>query len=391
MIHYFTVKNHKSINEPLKLSFIASGLNDPSEYKGTFPHRKKTLLKTVGVFGGNASGKSNLLSVLSCLKSYATPNNFVIQTPFGDTQNPLESTDFEIVYALGGGDKTPLMRYALSIVNTHVIHEKLEKWVSQKPTTIYERNFHEGNDIVEFNPFSKDKKAGRKILKDLSINETLLSRFEVSSSDVGQAADFFRNRLIILDHAKVEREGEALFLKYMNTEQKPFQRFAERMLAASDMGITGLFVKGGRIFLKHSEGPASLEISSESGGARTLLFLCPYLYECFRASCLLVIDGYGGYFHPEISSLVMRFFLDERVNKTQSQFLFSSHQTAILGLGLLRRDSTVFVYKEEDSTAIHRLKEFGVRTHDKVQKGYEGGKYGTSPSIDQKELWRLKK
>lgn len=390
MIHYFTVQNHKSILEPLKLSFVASGLNDPSEYKGTFPHRKKNLLKTIGIFGSNGTGKSNLLSALSLLKSYATPNNFVSQLPFGGSQNPLVPSEFSILYALGAGDKTPLMRYSLSILGTKVEYEKLEKWVSQKPTTIFERTNVEGKDVVELNPFSSDKRAGRKILKDLSVNETLLSRFEVSSSDIGQAVDFFRNRLIIVDPLKLEIEGEELFLKYIRQE-KSFQRFAERMLAAADMGITGLKIQGGRIVLKHSSGPEEIDISSESGGARTLLFLCPYLYDCFRSSSLLVIDGFGGYFHPEISSLVMRFFLDDHSNKAQSQFLFSSHQTAILGLGLLRRDSTIFTYKEEDSTFIHRVKEFGVRTHDKVQKGYEGGKYGTSPSIDQRELWRLKK
>jgi AAA15 family ATPase/GTPase len=73
---------------------------------------------------------------------------------------------------------------------------------------------------------------------------------------------------------------------------------------------------------------------------------------------------------------------------TVSQLIFTSHETALLNLNLLRRDEINFVYKNEDtcSTFIRSLKEFHARKGENIEKAYLAGRYLTSPEVKENLL-----
>ena len=66
MIVEFSVKNFRSINDIQTLSFVATGLKSPDKYSyidtnNVFIKKETTLFNTIGVYGANASGKSNII------------------------------------------------------------------------------------------------------------------------------------------------------------------------------------------------------------------------------------------------------------------------------------------------------------------------------------------
>ena len=69
MIIYFKVGNFKSINEPVIINFNASSINE--HYNSNVVEFNNTkLLKTIMMYGHNASGKSKILDALIYFKSF---------------------------------------------------------------------------------------------------------------------------------------------------------------------------------------------------------------------------------------------------------------------------------------------------------------------------------
>jgi len=69
MIVEFSVQNFRSIKEMQTISFVATGLKSPDKYAEVDENNivekdGMRLLKTVGIYGANASGKSNVLKAL---------------------------------------------------------------------------------------------------------------------------------------------------------------------------------------------------------------------------------------------------------------------------------------------------------------------------------------
>ena len=69
MIIEFSVKNYRSIRDLQTISFKATGLKSPAgseiDSNNIVKSDGVSLLKTVGLYGANASGKSNMLMALS--------------------------------------------------------------------------------------------------------------------------------------------------------------------------------------------------------------------------------------------------------------------------------------------------------------------------------------
>ena len=69
MIVDFSVKNFRSIKELQTLSFVTSGLKSAEKFSGVDINNitnidDTQLFKTIGIYGANASGKSNIIKAL---------------------------------------------------------------------------------------------------------------------------------------------------------------------------------------------------------------------------------------------------------------------------------------------------------------------------------------
>ena len=138
MLIDFTVENFRSIREPITLSAIAqTHKRNQSDNKITkpvsFPKRKLELLPVLGIFGANASGKSNVLNALQKVLSFVffselyekipTSQRFNFVKPFLLNSTSAKSPTKFAMRILSQGN---IYIYNLSILQNVITEEKLE-------------------------------------------------------------------------------------------------------------------------------------------------------------------------------------------------------------------------------------------------------------------------
>ena len=138
MLIDFTVENFRSIKEPVTLSAIAqthkkNASDDKIAKPFSYPKRKLEILPVLGIFGANASGKSNVINALGQVmtfiflsveyEKFASHPHFNFVKPF--LLNSITSkipTKFELRILREGN----IYIYNLSIHQYIILEEKLE-------------------------------------------------------------------------------------------------------------------------------------------------------------------------------------------------------------------------------------------------------------------------
>ncbi len=142
------------------------------------------------------------------------------------------------------------------------------------------------------------------------------------------------------------------------------------MLQAADLGIldvrlsredspTNKLGRGSRFELKHKceSDDAWLPLDEESRGTKTLFRLALPILRSIRTGATLLVDALESSMHPMLADLIVRQFNEPGINKRNSQLIFSTHDTNLLGTLIgepaLRRDQ-VCLRGREDGEAVPR-------------------------------------
>ena len=74
--------------------------------------------------------------------------------------------------------------------------------------------------------------------------------------------------------------------------------------------------------------------------------------------------------------------------QTGAQIVFTTHNTELLNMELLRKDQLYFVDKNNDDgvSELYSISGFSTRTTENVHKGYLLGKYGAIPNVEIAEV-----
>ena len=414
MIKNFFIKNFRSIKDRLDISFETSLLGDETFYENTFKKGELSLSKVLAFYGMNASGKSTIAIAFSVLRELVIPlvNGPVLPYyPFTfskETKN--EPTEVGAEFSLDNNGDSFVYRYFVKFDGKRVISEKFEKLTSQKYSLIYQRETDESfSTKVTIGNNAPNAPLLQALVDSIVPDRTFLSMFgRFKVPDLYDAYMFFLERFHNSSFA-VNR-----FVDYnpINIANNPdLKRFTLSLLKAADFNIKDIYVDKVKIpnyvnnqplfvaekdslFLQH-EGEVddcTLEFSNESLGTKKIVLLAEALYLVFLKSSVMIIDELEASLHPELTKLIVTCFLDETININNSQLIFTSHETTLLDLNLLRRDQIMFVYKDAHScsTYLRTLKDFHVRKTDSVAKSYLAGRYMTSPEINQNLLGGFK-
>ncbi len=129
------------------------------------------------------------------------------------------------------------------------------------------------------------------------------------------------------------------------------------------------------------------EFTDESAGTRRLANLLPILGPG-AAGRVYLVDEIDRKLHPLLAIALIRQFGDA---ESRGQLVFTTHNTHLLDLDLLRRDEVWFTSKDTQGRAsLASLAEFRVRNDLEIEKGYLTGRFGAIPFIGNlKDLgWR---
>lgn len=410
MIIDFTVSNFRSFRDEQTLSMNVEGSR--SRHASNFSlveDERFAVLRTAGIFGANASGKTNILRAFAAIQwlVVSSANRKEMQTippyePFRLSPTFAElPVSFEIEFIVPSGGR---YRYEVSFLSHKIITERLISFARRSRAIIFERH---AEDTWETIKFGGTFKGGNRKFPFFN-NATYLSR----SGNDASSPDFIR---------EIYRYFESI--RYFSNTNQMFSRIALRnsatlfavseLLSLSDTGIDKVTIEENEavddIRIPESIPPELKEAilaqnrmtanfwmksgSSElipfeakdiSLGTHRLFDLLPLILETLERGSVLAFDEIDAHLHSDMVNLVIQLFHDDEINVKGAQLIFSTHNTNVLNAGHMRRDQIWFVSKEDGISTLKCLSEYDkkyVRQDSPFDAFYREGRLGALPRL----------
>ena len=126
-----------------------------------------------------------------------------------------------------------------------------------------------------------------------------------------------------------------------------------------------------------------LPLEKESAGTQRFFSRIGSWISVVEQGKLLVIDEIEASMHPLLTRRLVAMIQDTKINTKGAQLLFTTHDTGLLDLSLLRRDQIWFVERDDKcgATVLYALTDFSPRKGENIQKGYLQGRFGAIPFV----------
>lgn len=430
MLIEFKFKNYRSFRDEAVLSMEATGLGSMRNSLITFNGMK--LLPGVAIYGKNGGGKSNVirafwLAVQFIKNAQRTQHEKAVVpvVPFSlNDYSQDEPTEFHFVYTMDG------VKYWYSFCATRekITHESLYHAPKRQKALVFSRenqvfSFTEEkskrrlisetiaenqlffsvactmNDVACVNAmkwfremifFSRDYSDIPSQLLDYSNNVTMLKAI----SDYAKAADFGihdmqfeidSKELKDLELPKDMPEGvrEALS-QFLNVLSETANNSETRL----KMGEVKAISRHQGMKLDGTTDLYSLGLEDESDGTRKLMSIAPAIETVLSNGGVLLVDELERELHPILVNYIVAKFQSKETNKKDAQIIFTTHNTELMSMELLRKDQLYFADKrqEDGASELYSISEFGTKTAENIRKGYLIGKYGATPDIEIEEV-----
>jgi AAA15 family ATPase/GTPase len=81
-------------------------------------------------------------------------------------------------------------------------------------------------------------------------------------------------------------------------------------------------------------------------------------------------------------------FQSKVTNPNGAQLVFTTHNTELMNMELMRKDQLYFVDKgrQDGASELYSISEFATKTTENVRKGYLAVKYGATPVVHIEEV-----
>lgn len=386
MLLQFSVTNHRSIKETAIISMKAA--TDKTRKEILFsPDGKKELVPVMAIYGANAAGKSNVIHALLLMRemvcgSFAKPlkGAELPYEPFAFLDGQTEPTAFEIIYYYDGIKYA----YGFSFDKDRILSEYLYHWPNGREALVFSRE----KDQYVFRESIQEQLtlAGRTSENRLY----LTSSNEWNCAQTEKAYLWFQQKLCGLITTGYSNETTIDAIRKGGEEK---QKVVKEMMLA-DLGICNVVLSGTKekpiVSTVHqltdengNRKQYTLQLGQESVGTQRFFSRIGLWMDVMHSGGVLVVDEIEASMHPLLTRHLIEMIQDQTINQNHAQLIFTTHDTGLLDLKLLRRDQIWFAEKDEKSmqTEVYALTEFSPRKEENIAKGYLQGRYGAVPFI----------
>ena len=401
MILSFKVENFRSIKESLEIKLTTEKrLKEKDLSENTFEQNGHEFVKSLLLYGRNASGKSNVLNALTALRILVISSNYfrhedLIQyyEPFLFDENyKNKPVKFELNFI----SNQIKYRYTILFIQKEIIYESLYFYPSKVKAKLFERK----KNKITYGDYYKGTK--KRIEDDLLQNQLFLSKS--ASSNVKYLNEcylyFFSSFSVFtihdtaVDNMLIAAVAEDL-LKYNIYKQNLLE-----LLKAGDTSIQDFKIKKYdkdkyEILTKHNVYKNGKEVShthldfeNESLGTKKLFLLGSIVLATLNIGGIAIIDELDKGLHPLLSKMLIKLFNSKKNNPNNAQLLFATHDSTLLDLEDIRRDQVCFIDKEFEGNSIcYKLSDIkGVRKDIPIDKWYLSGRFSAIPVITEPNL-----
>lgn len=397
MILKIEFENFFSIRDAVRIDFRAANINtaltrelkhNVMEWNGV------SILKSVGLFGPNASGKSNIMKAIAfCCRMVLDSHLYNEGTmfdfePFKFDDYQEKPSKFLIDFVCDNVE----YEYSFSLTKDKILSESLYHYPLGRRAKVFVRN-SDGQYSFGAGNISKPT----DVVLNTSSKNLFLSRASSMNRELAQRLyRYFMNQFLL----GLVSVNELTVLNSFNT----YKKVILKALEICDTDITDIEVRKEQMAVpvtkSEQEGIAFKLVDvlrfktfhrdrkdvmfdldmEESNGTRKLFQILLRLLEVVRGKKGIMMDEFDTGLHTRLAD----FILDLIHASEGSQLLFSSHNTNLIDIKRLRRDQIVFVNKtEEGVTETYSLYDFkDFRESMDAKKGYIQGRFDAVPYVD---------
>lgn len=424
MLIEFSVTNFRSIKARQTLSLAASADKTHLE-QNVAAEGDLRMLKSAVIYGPNAAGKSNILRAVQTLivlvQSSATAfteGQSIPVTPFVFSKaSSDQASEFEIIFFADDG-----VRYQYGCVaSAGRVHKE---WLIAYPHGRAQRWFEREYDAQKqsqlwwFGPNFNAERAERKVWQEFTRDNALFlsTAIQLNNTQLRSVFTWITQRLIVL----VPGVEWNPFLSLNMLREKSGQEQLMRFMRAADVGIDRLELqeedipqgslaplsagavrvhfefkpppgaalgpqKRMRVLAWHKSTDCAeevpLDMSDESDGTQKLFEFTGGWMRALESGATLLVDELDRSLHPHMTRFLVGLF-HSRNNVRNAQLVFTTHDTTLLDVELMRRDQIWFVEKDaQRSSRLYPLLEYSPRKDEALERGYLKGRYGAVPFI----------
>ena len=407
MVLQIRLSNFFSINEEVILDMQAASLQtkESKDLLGnTFVCNDERLLKTVAIYGANASGKSNIIKAIrACVQMIFESHNYNENTIFAFTPFKFggigKPSKFYIRFLIEGVE----YEYSFSLTKTEIITEELYYYPVGRKKLVFARDERKGPDKKDIYEFRSAIRRPMDVAGNTSKKTLFVSRASQMDRDV--AKDVFRyfNERFILNYfgynsysiESLLNDNKELILKVLKAADSDiidirsqhelrslttavFDPLSNQLLSRDDIQKPQL-----KITTFHRNNP---EVpfdfySEESSGTQEFFHMMLTILNIIKGNKILLIDEISMGLHVNLVEYILNLF-----HKSESaQLIFSTHNTNLLNMRKLRKDQVYFVNKRDDgSSEMYSLFDFkDFRENMDAEKAYLQGRFDAIPYIDE--------
>jgi uncharacterized protein len=413
MLVAFTVENFRSYREPMTLRLVADSSADLPNNLIALP--QFSLVRSAAVYGGNASGKSNLLYAMyalgEMLQGADSPEHreWEPAAPFAlDKHSSKRPSRFSVQFYL---DEV-LYEYVVSVLGEKIEEERFSAYPLGREQVWFDRRGSETSLNRTHLRGPKQQLVEMTAENRLFLAVAAVFNHPQLSAPAQWLAQNFRERLSISASTIAMRRRDITARRLR--DDPAFMSWANAFMRHADLGIQKIGVDtkivetrrrvptkpdetGARqieervdreeryeTYFVHSgddDVTANFVLWQESLGTRRLFSMLMPLYDVLLGGELAIIDELSASVHPAMVRELIRLFHEPSVNPRGAQLVFATHDATLLSGHLFRRDQIWFTEKNPSgATELYSLRDIkGVRPEEPFDKNYLRGRYGAIP------------
>lgn len=428
MLARFKVKNFRSIVD-LEMDFSFAEGKAPNGHQDLNYHvflngidndKKSRVVPCLGIFGANASGKTNVLKAMQRFRTLFIGgwNPEIYEANL--LNKKYKSTAFEVEFF----SENKKFNYFIEYDNGGILRESLQ---------VDEMILFNISNKMNLGPITKGSYTEER-LKEIykvecqlaprqiwSFLYVLGSRYVGLNEEINRAYSFLLNKfkLILLAdevagtvplswgiralqsarHQKNRKEED--YQEALNRITKVLQKFdfdiqkmtrveedssREKLMHLKKRNLASLSMSNffNERFIswhKDTEGKEiGFDFLEESNGSRSIAGLIGFILAALETGGVIAIDELDRSLHPLIVLEIVRLFKSKKYNKGNAQLLFTTHTVDLMEENLLRTSEIALVRKTlKSGSLVSRFSDFNIRQDLNFRKNYLSGSFSGIP------------
>jgi hypothetical protein len=383
MVLEIRLSNFFSLRDEVVLDLQAANLQTKKAKDleaNTFVSKGERMLKTVAIYGANASGKSNVIKAIrACVQMIIESHNYNENTVFAFKSFKFGSASapsrFLVRFMIGGIE----YEYSFSMTNKEIITEELYYYPNGRRSVVFTRDERRGPDKKKIYDFKGAIRRPADVAANTSRKTLFISRASQMDREIAKTVFSYFSGHFVLNYIGYNASSVSILLKENKELFLKTLRIADSDIVDLDSRALDSQLKITTYHRSNPEIPFDF-YTEESDGTQILFNMMLTILDIIRGNKLLLIDEIETSLHTKLVEYIISMFH----HSESAQLIYTTHNTYMLDTNKLRKDQIYFVNKRADgSSDLYSLFDYkDFRENMNLEKAYLQGRFDAIPYID---------